>query len=333
MNTSLFLIIALIATITVTLPVAAQAEIDPLILIKLATKAQSEVNQQISDLDAIPEKVEELNAEADQELESLRSAVENKDVESAKKHFLSVMKIYKTMSQSIGEQTQERSQMAAQVSKVNPSSELERMKDYVTNLKSIAKKHNAEIDFSGIEEMFALAENQIQQRNFSDALETINKIKHEIVEINKELRKAASQQASDRAKKFAQKYLEQLDRLIVVAEKQDVSDKVLRELKETREKLSTISDPNEIIKEVRKIISIKEQFELTKIDRIESRISQVEKSLSQLSQLDQIDDKQIENLRNSIAQAKESLDKGDIEESNKLLKSIAEKINELKQSG
>ncbi|NIP61690.1 MAG: hypothetical protein GWN01_13420 [Nitrosopumilaceae archaeon] len=332
MTPRLFLIIALTTTMLVTLPTA-QAEIDPQILIKLATKAQSEVNQQISSLDVIPEKVEEMNEKANKELESLRNSVENNDVESAKKHFLSVMRIYKAMSQLIGEQTQESTQMASQVSKVNPNSELERLKEYVFNLKSIAKKHNAAVDFSGIDELFTLAENQIQQNNFSDAQETINKIKHEIVEINKELRKAASQQASDRAKKFAQKYLTQLDRLIVIAEKRGVSDKVLDELKETREKLSTSSDPNEIIKEVRKILSIKEQFELTKVDRIESRISQVEKSLSQLSKLDHIDDKQIQILQDSIDQARALLDKGDIEGSNELLKSIAEKINELKESG
>lgn len=332
MKPRLFLIIALATTMLVTLPTA-QAEIDPQILIKLATKAQSEVNQQISNLDANPEKVEEMNEKANKELESLRNSVENNDVESAKKHFLSVMRIYKTMSQLIGEQTQESTQMASQVSKVNPNSELERLKEYVFNLKSIAKKHNAAVDFSGIEELFTLAENQIQQKNFSEAQKTINKIKHEIIEINKELRKAASQQASDRVKKFAQKYLKQLDRLIVIAEKRGVSDEVLNELKETREKLSTSSDPNEIIKEVRKILSIKEQFELTKVDRIESRISQVEKSLSQLSKLDHIDDKQIQTLQDSIVQARALLDKGDIEGSNELLKLIAEKINELKESG
>ncbi len=194
---------------------------------------------------------------------------------------------------------------------------------------AIAKKHNADIDFSKIRKLFDDAENQIQQKNFSEARKTINEIKHEIVEINKELREAASQQASDRTKKYAQKYLKQLDRIIIILEKRDISNSTMQELKNTRDKLASSSDPNEIIKEVRKIISIKKQFELTQIDRIESRILQAEQSLRHISQIDQLNKSQIATFQKIIQQSKELLDNGDLQGSNELLERLADKITEI----
>ena len=119
------------------------------------------------------------------------------------------------------------------------------------------------------------------------------KLKKLIVDINKELREKASKQESQRANEYAQKYLEQLNRLIENAKKQGVSDEIIERLETARENLSSTDDPQQIIEEIRKIMTLKDQFALTKHDRLESRILQVEKTLSRLSQADGVSEDEI----------------------------------------
>ena len=138
----------------------------------------------------------------------------------------------------------------------------------LTVIKTIAKKHNATVDFSEIDELFAKARQQISDQQFALALETLHEIKETIVEVNKQLREQASKQESQRADEYAQKYLEQLDRLIEHAKKQGVADEIIEKLETAKENLSSADNPRDIVKEIRKIMSIKDQFELTKSDRL-----------------------------------------------------------------
>ena len=61
-----------------------------------------------------------------------------------------------------------------------------------------------------------------------------------------------------------------------------VSDEIIEKLENAKENLHLQKILTEIIKEIRKIMSIKKQFELTKNDIIESRVLQVEKTISRL---------------------------------------------------
>ncbi|NIU02202.1 MAG: hypothetical protein GWN01_15265, partial [Nitrosopumilaceae archaeon] len=65
MNTKLALLFAsTLVLLIASSPSMAAAQIDPTILMKLATKAQDEVKQQVSNLDSVPPEIEELDREA-----------------------------------------------------------------------------------------------------------------------------------------------------------------------------------------------------------------------------------------------------------------------------
>ena len=103
------------------------------------------------------------------------------------------------------------------------------------------------IDFSELDELFKQARQQISDHEFAQALETIYEIKETIVDINKELREKASKQESQRANEYAQKYLEQLNRLIENAKKQGVSDEIIERLETARENLSSTMIHNKLL--------------------------------------------------------------------------------------
>jgi hypothetical protein len=305
---------------------------DPKILLKIAKRTQEQIRNQIT-IDS-SDKVKRLFTEGIQKVDALEKALRSDDFRSAEEYFFSAMKIFKEISRHLATsdvvpQT-ETSSMSTTVR--DPSNDLQRLQGYVDSLKTIAKKHNASIDFSELDELFSKARQHVSDHQFALALETFHEIKETIVKVNKELREEASKHESQRANEYAKKYLEQLDRLIENAKKQGVADEIIEKLETAKQNLSSADNPNEIIKEIRKIMSIKDQFELTKNDRLESRVLQVEKTLSRLSQIDGVNQNDLVDARDTLANIKRHLSEGESDAANDLLRDLAKQLREIKNS-
>lgn len=299
-------------------------------ILKIAKRAQEQIRNQISD--DSPDKVKKLFEEGTQKVNALEKALANDDLDSAKEYFLSAMKIFTEISRQSTPSNTTQTETTMRSDARDPSSDLQRLQVYVISLKTIAKKYNASIDFSELDELFNKARQEISEHQFALALETLTKIKEKIVDLNKELREEASKQESQRAKEYAQQYLEQLDRLIENAKKQGVADEIIAQLESAKENLSLADDKNEIIEQIRKIISIKDQFELTKNDRLESRVLQLEKTISRLSQLDGVNLDDLKDTRSTIQIIKRHLYNGEFEIANDLLRDLAKQLEEIRNS-
>jgi len=303
-------------------------------ILKIAKRAQEQISNQISDDSS--DKIKRLFEKGTQQVEFLEKSLRSDDVSAAKEHFLSAMKIFKEISRhlttSVSDVASQDETSSVRDTAKNPSNDLQRLQSYLNNLKTIAKKHDASIDFSELDELFVKARQQISDHQFTQALDTIHEIKETIVDVNKELREKASKQESQRAKVYAQKYLEQLDRLIENAKKQGVSDEIIEKLESAKENLSSMDDPRQIIEEIRKIMSIKDQFKLTKNDRLESRILQVEKTLSRVSQVDGVDEEDLLDARDTLQSIKQNLNDGEFETANEQLRDLAKQLAEIKKS-
>lgn len=322
------------------------AQDDPTFLLKIAKRAQDQIQKQISP--DSPDKIKQLFEEGKEKVSGLEKALKADDIDSAKEYFLAAMKIFteisrQTTSSDVADKstpnaTPEISASQATVadsaksSVKDPSNDIQRLQVYVNNLKNIAKKYNAMIDFSQLDELFSKSRQQISDNEFALAIETLQKIKETIVEINKEIREEASKKESQRAKDYAQQYLEQLDRLIENAKQQGVSDEIIGKLEKAKENLSLADNPSEIVNQIRKIMSIKDQFELTKNDRLESRVLQVEKTLSRLSQMDSVNPEDLTDANETLDTIKENLAKGDFDTANDLLRDLVKHLEKIKNS-
>lgn len=300
----------------------AQAQTDPYILLKIAKHAQKQLENQINQDSS--DKIKQLFKDGAQQIQALEESLRNNEIDLAKQHFLSAMRIFKEVSQQLSVNQSSPAEIATlKATAEDPSADLLRMQNYVDNLKTIAKKYNTSVDFSEIDDLFVTAKKQIIDRQFDDALQTINKIKQITVDFNNKIREYASQQEQSRAKEYAQKYLEQLDRLIENAKNKGLSEDIIQKLETARENLSSATNPHEIIKQVREIISIKEQFELTKNDRLESRVMQIEKILFTLSNSDKLSQSDLEDAKKTLQTIKHHLSQGEFETANELLRSLA----------
>lgn len=305
---------------------SASAQDDPAILLKLAKRTQDQISNQISDTSS--DEIKRMFNEGTHHVESLEKSIQVDDTESTKEHFLSAMKIFKEISRHLSASQSESTVLTSDAR--DPTSDLKRLLAYVESLKTIAKKHDAAIDFSTLDGLFTTAIQQIRSNEYQQAFETIQDIKQEVTEVKKKLRDKASEQESKRAKDYAQKYLEKMDRLIVNAKKQGVSTEIIEKLEAAKERLSSADNPEEILEEIRKIISIKDQFELTKNDRLESRVLQVEKIISRLAQVDGVDADLLEDARNTLESIKELLVDGEFDEAHQQLRDLANQLKEIK---
>lgn len=299
-----------------------QAQTDPSILLKIAKHAQKQLENQINQDSS--DKIKQLFKDGAQQIKALEKSLRNNEIDLAEQHFLSAMRIFKEVSQQLSiNQSSQVEMTTLKATAKDPSADLLRMQNYVDNLKTIAKKYNTSVDFSELDDLFVTAKKQITDRQFDDALQTISKIKQITVDFNNEIREYASQQEQSRAKEYAQKYLEQLDRLIENAKNKGLSDDIIQKLETARENLSSATNPHEIIKQVREIMSIKEQFELTKNDRLESRVMQIEKILFTLSNSDKLSQTDLDDAKKTLQTIKRYLSQGEFETANELLRSLA----------
>lgn len=299
----------------------AQAQTDPSILLKIAKHAQKQLENQINQDSS--DKIKQLFKDGAQQIRSLEESLRNNETDLAKKHFLSAMRTFKEISQQLSLSQSSQAEMTTlRATSEDPSADLHRMQAYVDNLKIINKKYSISIDFSELDDLFVTAKKQIIDGKFDDALQTINKIKQITIDLNNKIRGYASQQEQSRAKEYAQKYLEQLDRLIENAKSKGLSEDIIQKLETARDNLSSATNPHDIIKQIREIISIKEQFELTKNDRLESRVMQIEKILQKLSNSDKLSDTDLEDAKKTLQTIKRHLSQGEFETANELLRSF-----------
>ena len=237
----------------------AQAQTDPSILLKIAKHAQKQLKSQINQDSS--DETKQLFKEGIRQINALEESLRNNDTDLAKKYFLSAMRIFKEISQQLTNNQSSQVEVTTLKDTVkDPSADLLRMQDYVNNLKIIAKKYSTSINFSEIDDLFVTAKKQIIDKQFDDALQTISKIKQITDDFNNKIRVNASQQEQFRAKEYAQKYLEQLDKLIEDVKNQGLSEDIIQKLVDARENLSVTTDPQEIIKQIKEIKSIKEHL-------------------------------------------------------------------------
>lgn len=303
------------------------AQENPSILSQIATRAQEQIQIQMSNESS--EELKKLFEEGKNEVEALDESLSNNDLTSAKKHFLSSMKIFTNISHQLTTVQTIKSEINTIQTVPNPSNDLLRMQSYVNSLKVIAKNQNASLDFSSLDQSFAIAKNQINNNQFEEATQTIHEIKKIIIEFNTELRHQASQQESNRAQAFAQKYLKQLDRLIEHGQNTGMPEDIMQKFEYSRENLTLATSPSGVIKEVRNILLLQQQFEISENKLLDLRIIQAEKVILELSNSDQVNQDTMQEINESLQAIKDHISKKEFENANELLRLLATVLEQI----
>lgn len=303
-------------------------------LIRIASQARDQVKIQLSKIDATQEIKEKFEL-GSEKIELLIEALKNDDIPTARKNFLSSMTIFNEIIQQISELSST-SKTASSSQTTIPSyvsSEIDRLERYIDQLKRIAIKNGFELDSTTADKLIEKARNEIKEEN-SDVTSTIEDIKESIVVLNNSLKEKTRQYTTDRAVSLAEKHLEDLDKLIAEAKDIGVSQDTLDRLIDAKEQLNSVSDASnvrKIIDEVKKLLSVKKQFEDTKIQRIQVRTDQLESTYERLStQIDNIPE--LEKAKEMLSELKVLISEKKINNAIQVLNSLNNLLNEIENS-
>jgi len=198
----------------VTIPNTAQAESQLDILIKITQNTKEHIKNDIDKLNNVSQEVYDLFDEGTKETALLIQAAEKEDASSTKQHFISAMIAFKQASLAISESE---SQKTPQAATYDHSQTIVKYENNIKKLKLISGKLNADIDFEQIDQLLALAKENISKGSIEQTKEVIGKISSEGKQIQKLLYEISEENRIHKAKQFVQKHAERINSLILQA--------------------------------------------------------------------------------------------------------------------
>ena len=243
---AVFAIIVLIfGTVSPSLVDRAYGQSDPSILLRIAVQADKQIVNQLDNVygDQIPNNLQILYDKGHRAVYSLDESLPD-DIEKAKQDFLVAMNSFMQISRIIS-QSSEKAVVVTVSDKSNrdSTSEIDRLEKYVKTLEKISKKYNTNVESDFIKIYDLIQELRIQINDEYGAYDdVINEIKIILNSIKNDIRESAIKHKSDFIKRFFDRLLNQIDKLLTHAQDNDVDqiqiDKAHALILEIRELLS-----------------------------------------------------------------------------------------------
>ena len=261
---AVFAIIVLIfGTVSPSLVDRAYGQNDPSILLRIAVQADKQIVNQLDRVygDQIPNNLQILYDKGHRAVYSLDESLPD-DIEKAKQDFLLAMNSFMQISRIIS-QSSEKAVVVTVSDKSNRdlTSEIDRLEKYVKTLEKISKKYNTNVESDFIKIYDLIQELRIQINDEYGAYDdVINEIKIILNSIKNDIRESAIKHKSDFIKRFFDRLLNQIDKLLTHAQDNDVDqiqiDKAHALILEIRELLSKnqINDAKVVYVELKELM-------------------------------------------------------------------------------
>jgi len=238
----------------VTIPNTVQADSQLDILIKITQNTKEHIKNDIDKLNNVSQEVYDFFDEGTKETAMLIQAAEKEDASSAKQHFISAMIAFKQTSLAISENE---SQKTPQAVTYDHSQTIMKYENNIKKLKLVSSKLNADINFEQIDQLLALAKENISKGSIEQTKQVIGKISSEGKQIQKLLYEISEQNRIHKAKQFVQKHTERINSLILQAKTFGL-DKTANDLAQSQIQLLQANTTSQI-KQQFKIIIIHQQ--------------------------------------------------------------------------
>ena len=261
---AVFAIIVLIfGTVSPSLVDRAYGQNDPSILLRIAVQADKQIVNQLDRVygDQIPTNLQILYDQGHGSVYSLDESLPD-DIEKAKQDFLLAMNSFMQISRIISQSSEKAVVVTvSDKSNRNLTSEIDRLEKYVKTLEKISKKYNTNVESDFIKIYDLIQELRIQINNgYGSYDDVINEIKIILNSIKNDIRESAIKHRSDFIKRFFDRLLDQIDKLLTHAQNNDVDqiqiDKAHALILEIRELLSKnqINDAKVVYVELKELM-------------------------------------------------------------------------------
>ena len=203
--------LALVGTLIINGPIQSYADPQLDALLNIATQARDHLNMNISQINNIPDEILHLFKQGSDETDALSKAINKNDIVSARQHFLSAMNFFKTTNDKIN------SLGATQVNTITRhvldlQSEITRIGKIGETLKTIAITNHANFDFTQFDQLIQKAKQDLDDGNIGEASKSIGEANSILTDAHQAITEVANQNNANRAKDFAEKQIEKLDK-------------------------------------------------------------------------------------------------------------------------
>jgi len=303
-------------------------------LVRIATQARDHIRFQLSNISEPSNEIKRLYEHGVSETELVISAVEQGDAKTAKTHFLPAMQAFKEVGRLANEQ-----RTIAQVTLSDSTDTrfgikpvIDRMERYADRLKVIAEKNQVDVDFTVLDELIVTAKQNYNDNNLDEAKRTIEIIESVTLDIYNILKEDANQKKILRAKGFAEKHIQRINILIVQVKDLGMSENVTKNLEQSQLQLIQASDPKQIAKQTKIIISMRNQVDESKANRINAIIDQLETKLVTLSSNENIDTIQLDKAKTMLDELKVLISERNLDDGLKVYRSLKSLIKNIENS-
>ncbi|HXV38758.1 MAG TPA: hypothetical protein VD699_04225 [Nitrosopumilaceae archaeon] len=328
-----FILFALVGSMVLTIPMQAYADIQLDSLLRIANQARDNIKIRLSQLETIPDEISKLYEQGSAETDALAKSVLEGDITTAKQQFLSAMKLFKDASDKISSLVPAiAEEPLSQTDTSRLKTTIIRIENSVNKLKAVATKNNIEIDFVEFDNLIQIAKQNLDAGNVDEVNKTLGVAKQFIINAYNSISEVAKQRTSDRAKVFATKQIESLDKLISQAKDLGLSQDIIDNLQIAKEKLQKVSDASQIVLETKGINTIRGKLDASTVNRINVIIKQFESKLDNLSKNSQDDDSKtkIKTVNDLIVELKQLVLDNNLRGALQKISSINEILNSIK---
>ncbi len=215
-----FALMAIVASMIVA-PAFADTRLDS--LVNLATQARSQIKVQLDKMPGVSDELRALYDQGNQETELLISAVKQGNVEQAKQHFRSAMKIFKQISQTFSEpssppvQRITPPQADTSAPQLDPTilttykNDIDRTEKHVSMLKGLVAKSNFAVDFSKVDELVRIARSSLAENDIQSVERIFGELKSALAQVQDAIKEQTRAQKDDRARQFINRQISKID--------------------------------------------------------------------------------------------------------------------------
>lgn len=206
-------LLALVGTLILNGPIQSYADPQLDALLRITTQARDNLRMNISQINNIPDEITNLFNQGSDETDALSKAIDKQDVVSARQHFLSAMKFFKTTNDKINSLNATGVNDKQRIDTLQLQSEITRLEKVAETLRTIAITNNINFDFTPFDQLIQKATQDLDAGNINEASKLVVTANQFMIDAHNSLATVAKQRTSDRAKDFTEKQIDRLGKM------------------------------------------------------------------------------------------------------------------------
>jgi len=251
------ILLALVGTLMLNGPIQSYADPQLDTLVNIAIQARNNLNINISQITNVPIEIIQIYKQGSDETDALTKAVNQQNITSARQHFLSAMKFFKSTNDKIDSlnATEVNDQQKTDV--IILQNEIAKIEHIGERLKTIAITNHVDLNFTQFDQSIQKAKQDLDNDKIDDALKSIEISNQFMIDAHHSLATIAEKRTTDRAKDFTEKQIEILNKTgdLNISKNPMIQTPSNSSMSITSNNVTSMENPMEMITKIRKLIS------------------------------------------------------------------------------